>query len=320
MAKVAWLDNYSESLSFSVGPLFYLYILTSIKGKIKSGQLWHFLPFVLYTIYNLFYIIQPIDFKYYAYVSTYFPSLNQQYVYPYFDPDPLRLREFMDELINLQLVIYFILSIIIIVRSFRAEKIPVFARRYKNLSWLRNFTIALLFLFLVIIIVTTIFGGDVGDYLISSCIALIIYGTSINVIRSSEFFTNHLGTAYVANRKYAKSSLTEEDKIEILRKLKESMENEKYFKNNLVSQSLISKKLLIPAHHISQVINEKLNQSFFEFIATFRIKEAENILLNPAKSHLTIEEIAEEVGYNSKSAFNKTFKKITGKTPSEYRS
>jgi AraC-like DNA-binding protein len=98
------------------------------------------------------------------------------------------------------------------------------------------------------------------------------------------------------------------------------MENEKYYKNNLVSQSMISRKLLIPAHHISQVINEKLNQSFFEFIADYRIREAEKILRDRDKNHLTVEDIAEEVGYISKSAFNKTFKKVTGKTPSEYRS
>lgn len=319
MIYVAYLDNYSEGFSFAVAPLFYLYIVASIRGKVKTIQLLHFLPFAIYSIYNLLYIIQPTDFKYYAYTSTYFPELNPPYVAPLFDPDPLHLRESMDELIILQLLIYFALTIVVIVRSFRAEKVSVFERRYKNLSWLRNFTIALLALFLVVIIVNITFGGDIGDYLISSFISLIVYGTSVNVIRSSEFFTDHLGTAFAGNKKYAKSSLSEEDKVEILTKLKEGMKVEKYYKNNLVSQAHLSKKLLIPTHHISQVINEKLNQSFFEFIATYRIREAEKILLNPDMNHLTVEEIAEEVGYNSKSAFNKTFKKITGKTPSAYR-
>ena len=81
----------------------------------------------------------------------------------------------------------------------------------------------------------------------------------------------------------------------------------------------MGRKTSIPAHHISQVINEKLHMSFFELIASYRIKEAESILLDPANDLLTIEEVAEEVGYNSKSAFNKTFKKLTGKTPSECR-
>ncbi|MBN1415203.1 MAG: AraC family transcriptional regulator [Bacteroidales bacterium] len=319
MIRYAYLDNFSESFSFAIGPLFYLYIYTSTKGKIRPSQLWHFLPFVLYSIYILLYIVQPTDFKYYAYTSTYFPGLDNKIVYPAFDPDPLLLRANMDALVVLQVLIYIVLSIIKVLRTFKAEKVSVFAKKYKNLSWLRNFTIGLLIILFVFIIVDMKYGSDIGDYLISSCFALLIYGTSINVIRSSDFFTDHLGTAFSGNKKYAKSSLSEEDKVEILRKLKDSMENEKYFKNNMASQSQISRKLLIPAHHISQVINEKLNQSFFEFIASYRIKEAEKILRDPDMNHLTVEEIAEEVGYISKSAFNKTFKKITGKTPSEYR-
>jgi len=74
-----------------------------------------------------------------------------------------------------------------------------------------------------------------------------------------------------------------------------------------------------PIHHISQVINEKLNQSFFEMIATYRVEEAKILLKDPSKKVLTIEDIADEVGYNSKSAFNRTFKKHTGMTPSEFR-
>ena len=53
-------------------------------------------------------------------------------------------------------------------------------------------------------------------------------------------------------------------------------------------------------------------------MATYRIEEAQRILAN-AGQHLKIEEIAEMVGYNSKSAFNPAFKKITQQTPSQYR-
>ena len=72
-------------------------------------------------------------------------------------------------------------------------------------------------------------------------------------------------------------------------------------------------------HHVSQVINEKLNQSFFEMLATHRVHEAKTILKTPLGKKLTIEEVAEQVGYNSKSAFNTAFKKITAQTPSTFR-
>ena len=319
MANFAYLDNFSESLCFAIGPLFYLYIISNINGKIKTRQLLHLLPFILYTIYNILYFVQPTDYKYYAYTISYFQDIDQEVVYPIFNDDPLLLRKYLDQLTIIQLTLYYYLSIIAIVRSFRSEKVSIFTRRYKNLSWLRNFTVALLCLFLIFIIVSLTFGSDIGDYLITSVMAVIIYGTSVKVIGSSGFFVEHLGSAFTASKKYARSSLSEKDKADILKKLRDGMENEKYYKNNTVSELMISKKLLIPAHHISQVINEKLNQSFFEFIATYRIKEAEKILLNPDQKYLTVEEIAEEVGYISKSAFNKTFKKITGKTPSEYR-
>lgn len=320
MADIAWLDNFSESFTFAVGPLFYFYVISSLAGKVQTRQFLHLLPFVFYTVYNLLYIVQPTDFKRHEYIHAYFPDMNLVPVNSRFDDDPFYLREHLPEITVLLLFIYLIYAFIFIVKSFRSERVTLFIRRYKNLSWLRNFTFSLFVLLLIIVAVKLTFGRDVGDYLIMSFLTLIIYGTSANVIRSSVFFTEHLGANVTNIKKYAKSSLTEEDKAEILRKLKEGMESEKYYRNNLVSQSQISRKLLIPAHHISQVINEKLKQSFFEFIAMYRIREAEHMLSCPDFNHLTIEEIAEEVGYNSKSAFNKTFKKITGKTPSEYRS
>ena len=51
--------------------------------------------------------------------------------------------------------------------------------------------------------------------------------------------------------------------------------------------------------------------------AEYRIEEAKRLLKE--KMNYKVEEIAEQVGYNSKSSFNTAFKKITGMTPSEWR-
>jgi AraC-like DNA-binding protein len=319
MSHVIYLDNFTESLPFAFGPLFYFYIISSITGRIK-GRLWiHFLPFIIYTLYSGLYFAQPADYKLVSYIHAYFPGLDPELVSPVFDPDPLHLREYVDELVMIHLASYYILAIRSVLRSFKEEKVSIFTRRYKNLSWLRDFSFAFLCLFVVFILASLLFGDNIGDYLISSFMALVIYWTSVNVIRSSGFFTEHLNVAVASGRKYARSPLSEEDKMEILKKLRDGMEIDKYYRSNLFSQSQMSKRLLIPVHHISQVINEKLNQSFFEFIAAYRIQDAEKLLSDPGSSRLTVEEIAEEVGYISKSAFNKTFKKITGKTPSEYK-
>jgi AraC-like DNA-binding protein len=58
---------------------------------------------------------------------------------------------------------------------------------------------------------------------------------------------------------------------------------------------------------LSILINQNLNQHFFDFINKYRIIEAMNILKNPAKKELTVLEILYEVGFNSKSSFNTGF-------------
>jgi len=76
---------------------------------------------------------------------------------------------------------------------------------------------------------------------------------------------------------------------------------------------------MIPAQHLSQTINEQLNQTFSEFINIYRVEEAKRLLLDTRKKHISILAIAEEVGFNSKSSFNAVFKKYANITPSEFR-
>ncbi len=71
---------------------------------------------------------------------------------------------------------------------------------------------------------------------------------------------------------------------------------------------------------ISEVLNRGLKTNFYEFVNSYRIGEAKLRLVDPAYRHLNILGIASDSGFNSKSVFNQTFKKMTGLTPSEYRS
>ncbi|MDL5049165.1 helix-turn-helix domain-containing protein [Oscillatoria amoena NRMC-F 0135] len=52
-------------------------------------------------------------------------------------------------------------------------------------------------------------------------------------------------------------------------------------------------------------------------MAFYRVEEAKRLLKE--QMNIKVEEIAGQVGYNSKSSFNTAFKKITGITPSEFR-
>ena len=81
----------------------------------------------------------------------------------------------------------------------------------------------------------------------------------------------------------------------------------------------LSEDIKMNSRELSVLINQNLNQHFFDFINEYRIKEAMNILKNPTKKEVTVLEILYEVGFNSKSSFNTAFKKYTGFTPTQFR-
>ncbi|MNY70445.1 Melibiose operon regulatory protein [compost metagenome] len=75
----------------------------------------------------------------------------------------------------------------------------------------------------------------------------------------------------------------------------------------------------VPVRELSVLINHQLGQHFYDFVNTYRIENAKEILKDSSKSKVTILEILYEVGFNSKSSFNSAFRKHTGNTPTEYR-
>ena len=96
------------------------------------------------------------------------------------------------------------------------------------------------------------------------------------------------------------------------------MNTEKLFKENDLTLAQLASRLNTHPNYLSQVINDKENKSFFDYINTLRTKEFIEIVSNADNQKYTLMGLAFECGFNSKSSFNKYFKKITGKSPSEY--
>ena len=119
--------------------------------------------------------------------------------------------------------------------------------------------------------------------------------------------------------KYASSDLQAVEKAELTRKLQEIILRSDYLLQGNASLSGLADRLKTSTHHLSQLLNETRQQTFFGLLASVRIQKAKQLLTDPKHTHEKIEEIAALVGYASKSSFNTSFKKITGKTPSEYR-
>ncbi len=139
------------------------------------------------------------------------------------------------------------------------------------------------------------------------------------VISSWHFGKEVAYDPFSATPKYARSTLHIPDKARLLDALESELKPGAYFLQSDASLKGLAKRLTTSTHNLSQLLNETKGVTFFELQASVRVREAKKMLQDPQKQHLKIEEIANQVGYASKSSFNTTFKKITSKTPSEYR-
>ena len=101
--------------------------------------------------------------------------------------------------------------------------------------------------------------------------------------------------------------------------LLEYMRNKKPFLESNLTEKEMANKLQTNTHYISEVINQRFGYNFTRFVNEYRVNEACKLLSDPNNNHFTIESIAQQSGFNSKSAFNNAFKSITGVTPSYYK-
>ncbi|MFK7772494.1 MAG: helix-turn-helix domain-containing protein [Saprospiraceae bacterium] len=119
-------------------------------------------------------------------------------------------------------------------------------------------------------------------------------------------------------KRYAKSGLTKDMAAKIYSNLNELMTQESLFNNNDITLTELAKRLDVHPNHLSQVINEKEEKNFYNYINSLRIKAFIKLASLPESKKYTLLSLAYECGFNSKSTFNKHFKENTGKTPTEY--
>lgn len=110
-----------------------------------------------------------------------------------------------------------------------------------------------------------------------------------------------------------------EEKINQSNWLKKQMEMNLFYLNPELTLSRLAKELEIHPNTLSNIINEGLNKSFSDFINEYRIEAVIKRFEDPDYINITLLGIAYDCGFNSKTTFNRVFKKTTGKTPLQYK-
>jgi AraC-like DNA-binding protein len=112
----------------------------------------------------------------------------------------------------------------------------------------------------------------------------------------------------------------DENIIVLANKVDDFLCKNRTFINPNLSLNDLAQKLKMQPHLLSKVINDGFNKNFFDFINGYRIEEFKKLTRDKRYKHHTFVSLAFEVGSNSKTAFNQSFKKMTGQTPREYLS
>lgn len=118
--------------------------------------------------------------------------------------------------------------------------------------------------------------------------------------------------------KYQKSSLSQAEAEEIFSLLKKHISEEKPHLNPELKLDDLATALDVHPNHLSQVINSKEGKNFYDLINELRINEFISRMADPNYAQFTILAVAFDCGFNSKTSFNRNFKKHTGQTPSDY--
>ncbi len=118
-------------------------------------------------------------------------------------------------------------------------------------------------------------------------------------------------------KKYRKTGLTKDHSLELKIRLINLMEKDKPYLDSELRIVHLAKKLNLSRHHMSQVINQQFDLSFFDFINKYRVDNAKKMISKD--NNLSMTEILYSSGFNNRVSFYKAFKKFTQMTPSEYK-
>lgn len=119
-------------------------------------------------------------------------------------------------------------------------------------------------------------------------------------------------------QKYVNSKLTTSDLDQLKAILEQLMEQKKPYLNNKLLKAELAEMMGISNPELARLLNERIGMNFFEFINYYRIMEFIQLAKSEQGKTMTFFGLAQEVGFNSKTTFNKSFKKLMGVTPKQY--
>jgi len=324
------------------GPLVYLYAVCA--SDRTRGLRWtdtlHFVPFVAVVIAGLPIYLMSGDEK-----LAFYQQLLQ-------GERPLLLR-IVDPLKYVSGIAYAAATILVVQRHRTLVKENYSSIERVNLQWLLTLAGAAAAIWGLAALLSVMHRVDLpilarDDDIVALAIAVLVYGIGYMAIRqpevirfaTSEFRIPRSGSPTGANAvppppppapstapaptdpagpRYERSGLSEAEADKLQQELLSVMETERAYQDGELTLADLADRLETTPHKLSELLNSQLEQSFYDFVNAYRVREVQRRITDEKYRNLTVLALAMDAGFASKSTFNHVFKKHTGQTPSAYR-
>jgi AraC-like DNA-binding protein len=305
---------------FAVGPLYYQYTRTLLRAAYRRSDLYHFVPAAAVAV-----VLTP----FYLRGGATKVEWTDGWLADGFVTWPV-IPYLLVALASFQLLAYF-LKAYEFLESFRRGVVEEFASpRLGTVLWLKRLSLA----FSVLMVLFYIGWGEalypqdrerIVVPAVAMTLALLILGVGLALFLAPELFATYSHgnlpspDALAAQPKYEKTALSEPQIRSYLERLEAYVVVHKPYLEGELRLSELAAALDVPAHHLSQTINQALGVSYFELMNGYRVEAAKALLAESRTSGRTILEIALRAGFGSKASFNRIFKRHTGLTPSQFQ-
>ncbi|NAS10695.1 helix-turn-helix domain-containing protein [Poritiphilus flavus] len=286
-----------------LGPLGFFYIRSLINPSFKwhSKYLMHFIPGILMFFYYSLLFLGP-------------ERLKLQFM---FSPFEVRFSH-TEQLVAVLTGLGYLAYAFSVFRSWRKTN-PI--RKNGLIGWIKRFLIGMTALLVSwgIMILINYWVYDFGVATVSYnplwlVMGLVLLWLGIEVVSNVKFFLLNKRLNVVNSGRF----LTETEISGFKTKLDHLMNEKKLYADPNLSLDALAGAMDLPPKYLSTILNNALGKNFYDFVNQYRIEEVKERLGDRNYSNLTIEAIANQSGFRSKSSFNAAFRKQMRMTPREY--
>lgn len=314
-----WLLGWSIPMPLVYPPLLYLYTFALCRERLPRFWWAHFIPAILAYLDLIPFMFQPDEEK--INVFKHNGAGHESYLL------------LVNIAINVTGVVYPVLAYLLLQKHKKTIASLFSFQENINLQWMRNLIFGTAGIWVAVLLN--------NDELVFDGAVLLVLFIGYFGIRQVGVFATHPGAREASDelekleeeqllesespetndperRKYEKSGLTAETADALYRQLQHLMQEEELFRESELSLPDLAERLNTHPNYLSQIINEKEGKNFYDYVNSMRIQAFLDMLARPENRRYTLLAMAYDCGFNSKSAFNRYFKKITGQSPSEY--